>query len=275
MKKGILYLVATPIGNLEDITFRAIRILKEVDLIATEDTRITGKLLKHYNISTPMLSYHKFNERERTNEIIDRLEKGKSIAIVSDAGTPAISDPAQIVVQEAIEHKIKIVPIPGASALLSALICSGISTDKFTFVGFLPRKKNERIYLLTNLKNRKETIVCFEAPYRLKKALLDIKEVLGNRKIAIAKEISKLYENFYHGKIEDILDGFSQINLKGEFTIVIEGNHNKSKISDDEIIYGLKRLVKEESCSRSKAVQEISHRFNIERNRVYRLSLEI
>ena len=275
MEKGILYLVSTPIGNLEDISFRAIRILKEVHLIAAEDTRTTSILLKHYNISTPMLSYHKFNEIKRASELIDKLDRGENIAVVSDAGTPAISDPSQIIVQEAIKNDIKVVPIPGACALLSALISSGISTDKFTFVGFLPNRKKDRISLLTNLKNRQETIVCFEAPHRLKSALLDIKEVFGNRKIAIAKEITKLYENFYRGKIEDILNNFSKVNLKGEFTIIIEGKCDNPEIADAKILSALKKLVNEKNYSKSKAVKQISQKFNLERNRIYRLSLKI
>ncbi|MEK6299207.1 MAG: 16S rRNA (cytidine(1402)-2'-O)-methyltransferase [Acidobacteriota bacterium] len=201
---GTLFIVATPIGNLEDITLRALRILKEADLIACEDTRHTRKLLSHHQISRPTVSYHEHNERERTSELIARLESGANIALVSDAGTPLVSDPGLRVVQEAIERGIPVVPIPGASAFIAAVAASGLPTDQFIFAGFLPSKRTARRARLAELGTLPMTIVFYEAPHRIKQALADAREMLGERRVVVARELTKIHEEFIRGDLTEI-----------------------------------------------------------------------
>ena len=191
---GNLYLVATPIGNLEDITLRALKILKEVDLIAAEDTRNTLKLLNHFGISKPLISYHRHNEEIKCDNLITKLQDGENIAIVSDAGTPGISDPGEIIVKKAIENNIKIIPIPGACAAINALICSGLDTRQFTFLGFLPLNKKLRKEKLEEIKNKKDTVILYEAPHKLKNTLQDLKNILDNRQVVLARELTKIHE---------------------------------------------------------------------------------
>lgn len=223
-KKGKLYLVATPIGNLEDITFRAIKTLKDVDLIAAEDTRQTLKLLNHYDIKKKLISYHRHNEDIKTQILIEKIKEGNDIAIVTDAGTPAISDPGEEVVKAAIENDIKIIPIPGACALINALITSGLNTKEFVFYGFLPTNKKLRKEKLELLNTREETIIIYEAPHRIKETLKELQKSLGNRKIVIAKEITKLHEQFIRGNISEITEELTKIdNIKGEYIILIQG----------------------------------------------------
>ena len=216
---GIIYLVATPIWNLEDITLRAINVLKEVDFIAAEDTRHTLKLLNHLNISKPLMSYYKQNEKTKSDIIIKRVINGENVAIVSDAGTPGISDPGEEIVKVAIENNIKIVPIPGACALINALIASGISSKEFYFIGFLSSIKKEKKEKLEELKNETKTLIFYEAPHKLKNTLELMSEILGNRKITIAKELTKIHEEFLYGKVNDFLN----IEPKGEYVLIIEG----------------------------------------------------
>ena len=218
---GILYLVATPIGNLEDITLRALRILKQVDLIAAEDTRNTLKLLNHFEISKPLISYHRHNEELRVDNLIDKLKNGKNVAIVSDAGTPGISDPGEIIVKEAIKNKIQVVPIPGACAAINAVIASGLDTKEFSFIGFLPINKKLRKEKLNEIKNETKTLIIYEAPHKLKDTLQDLKEFVQNRKIVLAREITKIYEEFIRGDIDYIISRSE--DLKGEMIILIEG----------------------------------------------------
>lgn len=201
---GTLFIVATPIGNLEDITLRALRILKEADLIACEDTRHTRKLLSHHQISRPTISYHEHNEHERTSELIARLEAGANIALVSDAGTPLLSDPGVRVVQEAIARAIPVVPIPGASALIAAIAASGLPTDQFMFAGFLPSKRTARRARLAELGALPMTIVFYEAPHRIKQTLADARELLGERQVVIARELTKIHEEFVRGDLKEI-----------------------------------------------------------------------
>ena len=203
---GTLYIVATPIGNLEDITLRAIKILKEVDLIAAEDTRHTLKLLNHLNIAKPLISYHRHNEDVKTEILIQELKKGKNIALVSDAGTPGICDPGEDVIKKCIEEKISIVPIPGSCAMINALICSGLDTKEFTFIGFLPLNKKNRKEKLEEIKNTDKTIILYEAPHKLEKTLKDLKIILENRKIVLARELTKIHEEFIRENLDDLIE---------------------------------------------------------------------
>ena len=217
---GELYVVATPIGNLDDITLRAIKILKEVDVIIAEDTRHTLKLLNHLNISKPLISYHRHNEEQRKEMIIDKLKNGENIAIVSDAGTPGICDPGEVLIYECIKENIKVVPIPGACAMINALIASGISTKEFTFLGFLPLNKKLRKEKLEYIKNETKTVIIYEAPHKLKSTLEDLKEILEKRKVVIARELTKIHEEFIRGTIDEILEKAD--SLKGEIVLINE-----------------------------------------------------
>ncbi|HOA79954.1 MAG TPA: 16S rRNA (cytidine(1402)-2'-O)-methyltransferase [Defluviitaleaceae bacterium] len=226
---GILYLCATPIGNLEDISYRAVRILKEVDLIAAEDTRHTKKLLNHLNINTPLTSYHEHNKKTKGPVIIEKLKEGLNIALVTDAGTPGISDPGEDLVRLAYENNIKVVPIPGPSALICGLIISGLSTNRFVFEGFLPTDNKERKERLDKLKKEDRTIILYEAPHRLLKTLESLYEVLGNRNISIIKELTKKFEEVYNCTISEGINYYKEYEPKGEFVLVIEA------LSKDEI----------------------------------------
>jgi len=225
MAGGTLYLCGTPIGNLEDITLRALRILKEVDLIAAEDTRVTRKLLSHYQIKTPITSYHQHNKIKKGKELIHLLEKGKNIALVSDAGMPGISDPGYDLVCLAIENKISLVPIPGPTAILSALVISGFPTKHFTFEGFLPASRKNRLKLLKKLKEEERVMIFFESPHRILKSLSDMLEILGNRQIAIMRELTKKFEEVVRGSISEVIDRFNFTPPKGELTIVLSGSN--------------------------------------------------
>ncbi len=218
---GTLYLVSTPIGNLEDITLRALRILKEVDLIAAEDTRKTRRLLTHYEIKTPLTSYFEGNQQSKTERIVARLKGGESIALVSDAGTPIISDPGYPLLQECIAQDINIVPIPGASAVLAAAAVSGLPLHNFTFEGFLSPKSGKRKRQLAQLVNEERTLILFESPHRLCRFLEDALEVLGERNIVITRELTKHFEEIFRGNISEALEKFRTTEPRGEFTIVI------------------------------------------------------
>ncbi|MBS1272008.1 MAG: Ribosomal RNA small subunit methyltransferase I [Candidatus Marinimicrobia bacterium] len=222
--ESTLFVVATPIGNMEDITFRAVRILSEVDAIAAEDTRITKRLLDQYNISTPLTRYHDHNKEQVTPELIARLHGGESLAIVSDAGTPGISDPAFYLVREAIRNDIQCIPVPGPSAGISALIVSGLPTDRWVFEGFLPKKKGRHTRLL-ELSGEERTIVIYEAKYRLLKTLRDLGEYLGEeRQVTVGRELTKKFEEMVRGTCNNVIEYYSNNTIKGEFVIVVEGN---------------------------------------------------
>lgn len=221
--KGTLYIVGTPIGNLEDVSFRVLDILRKVNLIAAEDTRHTRKLLSHYNIHTPLTSFYEHNEEKKTPQLIEKLKNGNSIALVSNAGIPSISDPGYHLIRTVIEENIKVVPIPGPCALILALIVSGMPTDRFVFEGFLGRTKKERMKKLKELSKEKRTIIIYEAPHRISKVLSEIKEILGDRQIAVARELTKKFEEVIRGKISDVEMIFEKKKPRGELTIVIEG----------------------------------------------------
>jgi len=224
-----LYLVATPIGNLEDITLRALRTLKECDLIAAEDTRRTGVLLKHFGISKPMLSYFQFNEAKRSEEIIERLRRGEKIALVTDAGSPGISDPGERVVKAAIATGFRVEPVPGPTALVAALTASGLPTDEFHFIGFLPHKSGQRRKKLETLRDFAGTLVLYESPYRIEKLLGELSEIFPERSIVLARELTKKFEEFLRGHPADLLEQLQKRSVKGEFVVMIGAAQNTSK----------------------------------------------
>ena len=218
--KGHLFVVGTPIGNLEDITLRAISTLQNVDLILAEDTRNSKKLLSAHNIDTKMMSYHEHSNEKETKRIISLLLDGKNLALISDAGTPTISDPGYGLIRDCIKKEIKIIPIPGASAITTAMSVSGLPSDSFTFYGFLPQKKG-RLKKINQLKELDNTIILFESPYRLEKTLNQLKEYLGNRSVVVGRELTKLYEEIIRGNLEDVIKYFSKSKVKGEIVIMI------------------------------------------------------
>jgi 16S rRNA (cytidine1402-2'-O)-methyltransferase len=221
--KGTLYIVPTPIGNLEDMTFRAVRILKEVDMIAAEDTRQTKKLLTHFEIHTPMISYHEHNKYTSGPQIVERLKEGKSIALVSDAGMPGISDPGHELIVSALKEQCAVVPLPGANAALTALVASGLPTDHFYFFGFLERTKKEKKRQLDSLKTVRETMVFYEAPHRLKETLSMMYEVFGERRAVICRELTKRFEEFIRGNLSEAVEWAETNEIRGEFCLIIEG----------------------------------------------------
>jgi len=225
MKSGTLYLVATPIGNLSDISERAIEILNEVSLIAAEDTRISGTLLKKLNIKKPLISYYEHNAVMREEKLINTLISGENVALITDAGTPGISDPGELIVKKCIENDIDVIPIPGACAFVSALIVSGFSTERFTFIGFLPSKATEKEKILNNYKQASETMIFYEAPHRLLKTLESLKNILGDeRKICVSREITKKFEEHKRFTLSEAFDFYNNNPIKGEFVLVIEGS---------------------------------------------------
>lgn len=225
---GILYIVSAPIGNLEDITLRALRILKEVDMIAAEDTRHTRKLLSRYDIHTPMTSYFEHNEIRRSRMLLEKLESGSNIALISNAGTPAISDPGYQIIKMCIESGFDIVSIPGPSAFLAAAVVSGFPLHSFVFEGFLPAKRSRRIKKLNMLSSESRTLIFYESPYRLLKFLADVLGVLGDRELVIARELTKMYEELYRGSVSSAIQKFTDVKPRGEFTIVIKGKQDES-----------------------------------------------
>ncbi|HWY88969.1 MAG TPA: 16S rRNA (cytidine(1402)-2'-O)-methyltransferase [Gemmataceae bacterium] len=222
-----LYLVATPIGNLEDITLRALRTLKECDLVAAEDTRRTGQLLKHFGISKPLVSYFKFSEARRSEELIERLGRGEKIALVTDAGSPGISDPGERVVKAAIASGFRVEPVPGPSALVAALTASGLASDEFHFIGFLPHKSGQRRNKLEGLKTFEGTLVLYESPYRVEKLLGELNEVFGQRELVLARELTKHFEEFLRGTPAELLEIFKTRRPKGEFVVLVRGMDGK------------------------------------------------
>ncbi len=270
MDTGKLYLVATPLGNLEDITHRALKVLAEVDLIAAEDTRHTLKLLNHFGIKQRLLSYYLHNERERSGEIIDKLRSGMNVALVSDAGMPGISDPGNLLVAEAIKEGITVVPIPGASAVVTALAASGLPTNTFWFQGFLPRKAKEQAEILRDLAEVNGTLVFYEAPHRLEATLKNTMEVLGDREAVIARELTKIHEEFVRGSLSEIISRIGKNTLKGEFTILIAGapeeknrqnstnrNNSKSGINDNGEELSLRQKLREIARETGKNTKEV------------------
>jgi 16S rRNA (cytidine1402-2'-O)-methyltransferase len=270
---GLLYVVATPIGNLEDITLRAVRILKEVDLIAAEDTRHTQILLKHYDIHTPLTSYHEHNERTKTQPLVERLVRGENVALLCDAGTPAISDPGYRLIVEATRAGVRAVPLPGASALAAVLSASGLPTDRFVFEGFLPAKKQERKTKLQALRNETRTLILYEAPHRLKESLVDMQEILGDREIVIGREVSKVHEEFLRGRMGEILERLADREVRGEITVVVHGSTERTKVADAELQDEIERLVAE--GMRVKEIAEIvGERHRLSKREIYQIAFQ-
>jgi 16S rRNA (cytidine1402-2'-O)-methyltransferase len=229
-KPGRLYIVSTPIGHMEDITLRALRILKEASIVAAEDTRHTQKLFNHYQIHTPLTSYHDHNKEEKSEILLQRLKEGQSLALVADAGTPGISDPGYYLINRCIQAGIPISPISGPSAFLAALTVSGLPTDAFLFEGFLPKKRTGRLKQLNALKEEPRTIILYESPHRLVRCLHDLAEVLGDRRVVVARELTKLYEEIIRGRLSQIIPKMEGRSIRGEITLVIEGNRSISSM---------------------------------------------
>ena len=229
---GTLYLVPTPIGNLEDMTFRAVRLLKEADFIAAEDTRNTIKLCRHFSIDTPLVSYHEHNKAESGEKLMEELKSGKTVALVSDAGMPAISDPGVDMVKQCVQNEIFVVALPGANAALTSLVASGMDTGHFFFYGFLPRQANERKRELNKLKEIQATLIFYEAPHRLKATVCEMAEQFGERKVCIARELTKTYEEWIRGDLCDAEEIVESITLKGEFCIVVQGEDPKNQLEE-------------------------------------------
>jgi len=275
MDKGTLYLVATPIGNLKDMTFRAVEILKAVDIIAAEDTRNTIKLLNHFEIKNRLLSFHEYSTEERTAGILDMLEEGKNVALVSDAGTPLISDPGEELVRRAAEIGAEIVPIPGCCAAISALSASALNTDKFIFEGFLPKDKARKASL-EKLAGNEYTGILYESPHQLKKTLIDLKETLGgDRRITAARELTKLHEQVIRTDIDGLIEYFNENEPRGEFVLVVEGKKGEeNKTSDSMIVDELNQQLKLEVTNK-KAILNTSKKLNVSKNRVYKIALNL
>ncbi|MBD2498609.1 16S rRNA (cytidine(1402)-2'-O)-methyltransferase [Nostoc sp. FACHB-280] len=273
---GTLYVVGTPIGNLEDITFRAVRILQTVDLIAAEDTRHTGKLLQHFQVKTPQISYHEHNRNSRIPEILEHLNHGKAIALVSDAGMPGISDPGYELIKACIDAGIKVVPIPGASAAITALSAAGLPTDKFAFEGFLPPKAQQRREYLETLQTESRTLIFYESPHRLTDTLQDLAEVFGDeRQIVLARELTKLYEEFWRGTIADAIAHYQQREPQGEYTLLVAGTPaTQLLLNETQLKAELQQLISQ-GISRSQASRQLAKFTSLSRREVYQLALSI
>jgi len=267
---GILYIVATPIGNLEDITLRALRVLREVDWIACEDTRQTRKLLEHFGVSKPMMSYYDHNESARAAELVERLQTGVSVALVSDAGTPLISDPGYRLVQAAIAAAIPVVPIPGASAAISALSAAGLPTDAFRFCGFLPPKSTQRRKVLEQFKSETATLIFYETPHRILEALEDVEAVMGVRPVVVARELTKLHEEFLRGPAAEVRANLgSRPSVKGEITLLI-GKTDEVQ-ADDTPLEDAVRAAEQQGMPRMEAIKHVAKQRGLAKREVYRL----
>ncbi|MBQ6820656.1 MAG: 16S rRNA (cytidine(1402)-2'-O)-methyltransferase [Clostridium sp.] len=281
MEFGKLYLVPTPIGNLQDITLRALNVLNSVDEIAAEDTRTSLKLLNHFDIKKSLFSYHKHNEQGKSLDIINKLKSGINIALITDAGTPGISDPGSIIVSKCIEEGIDFEVLPGATAITTALVYSGLDTTKFIFRGFLPRENKERKPIIEEIKNIRDTIVLYEAPHRLLNTLEYIKENIGNRKIAVCRELTKLHEEIYRGTLEEALEYFIENRPRGEFVLVIEGKSDELIKSEEESKWNSlsieEHLIQtiESGINKKEAIKIVAKERGIAKKEVYKYSTDL
>ncbi|MBU3113141.1 16S rRNA (cytidine(1402)-2'-O)-methyltransferase [Clostridium lacusfryxellense] len=278
---GILYLVPTPIGNLKDITLRALEVLESVDLIAAEDTRQSLKLLSHFNIRKTLISYHQHNEQGRSQNIIDQIKEGKNIAIISDAGSPGISDPGSVIVAKCIQQGVEFVVLPGATAITTALVYSGMDTTKFIFRGFLPRENKDRKPIIDDLIDRSETLIFYEAPHRLLNTLEFLKENLGNRKISMCRELTKLYEEIIRLTLEEAVEYYKQNSPRGEYVLVIEGK-SKEDIDKDERAKWDSLTIEEhiirymdDGISKKDAMKKVAKDRDLPKSEIYKHSLDI
>lgn len=268
----MLFVVGTPIGNLEDITFRALRTLKEVDLIACEDTRRTQKLLNHYQIKTPTISYHEHNEMTRAPELVIQIEEGTQVALVSDAGMPGISDPGYRLVHLAIRHNIPVVPVPGAAAFVAALAAAGLPVDKFRFLGFLPSKKLARRKALEELKGAAKTLVFYEAPHRVVEMLKEVREILGDRPVVVAREVTKVHEEFLRGSASEVLDRLVKKPVKGEITVLV-GSASEAEaggVRGELLREELARVMREQALDERAALKVVARRRGVSKSEAYR-----
>lgn len=271
---GQLFLVPTPIGNLEDMTCRAVDTLASADLIASEDTRHTQKLLNHFKITTPQISYHEHNENQRADELISQLKAGKNIAQVSDAGTPCISDPGSRLVKRAIAEDITVTPLPGANAALTALIASGLSSESFTFIGFLPRSKNDRRESLEQWVNRPETLIFYESPHRLKKTLSDIGAIFGSKRPAsLCRELTKKFEEFIRGTIDELIDWTESNEVRGEFVLIVGGNPDPAPQiqydPEESVINHVNRLITTQKIKPKAAMKQVAKIRHLKTSDIY------
>lgn len=268
---GTLYLVATPIGNLADITLRALQILKDVELIACEDTRHTRKLLQHYGVTTKTVSYHEHNEQQRAAELIDLLRQGSDVAVVSDAGTPSISDPGFRLVRAAIENEIAVVPVPGPSALISALIAAGLPTDEFFFAGFLPAKSNARRARLNELRSVPGTLIFYEAPHRLAATLKDAYEILGEREAVVARELTKLHEEIRRGRLSQLTADYTEkTDVRGEIVVLIDRTVIGETVTSDQSVAALVNQFEQEGLDHRAALKKAARELRLSRAEAYR-----
>lgn len=272
---GTLYLVGTPIGNLEDMTFRAIRILQTVDLIAAEDTRHTGKLLHHFQIATPQLSYHDHNRHSRTAELLERLQQGKAIALVTDAGMPGISDPGYELVKLCADEGILVVPIPGPNAAIAALTASGLPCDRFTFEGFLPAKAQARRVRLEALQTETRTLIFYEAPHRLRPTLQDLLLLGADRPLVLARELTKLHEEIWRGTVADAIAHYKTREPQGEFTLVVAGATLEQPVLSEAVIKTELQNLLNQGLSRSDASRQLAQQTALPRRQIYQLALSM
>lgn len=281
MNSGKIYLVPTPIGNLKDMTLRGLEVLQSVDIVAAEDTRQSLKLLNHFEIKKPLISYHQHNEQGKSEDILEMVREGKSIAIVTDAGTPGVSDPGAIIVQKCIENNIEFEVLPGATAITTALVYSGLDTTKFLFRGFISRETKERKILFDEIRNSKESLIFYESPHRLLSTLNLLHTELGNRKIAVCRELTKLHEEIRRGSLEEIINYFSERSIKGEFVLVIEGKQqeqidreNKEKWEELSIEDHI-RLLMNEGLNKKESIKKVAKDRGLQKNIVYQIATEI
>jgi 16S rRNA (cytidine1402-2'-O)-methyltransferase len=274
-KKGTLYIVATPIGNLEDITFRAVRILREVDLIAAEDTRHSRKLLTHYGIATPSTSYYDHNKNIKGAVILDKLKQGLSVALITDAGTPCISDPGYQLIRDAVAADIPVIPIPGPSAAIAALSASGLETDAFAFEGFLPNRQGKRRNNLLALKEEKRLLIFYESPNRLNATLTDMLEILGDREAVVAREVTKVFEEFTRGLLSEIITAYKDRQVKGEIVLLISSAKQDQENKEISLSKMLELLLDKEKLSLKDAVKRIAAETGMQRSVVYRQALDL
>ncbi len=277
-EKGKLYICGTPIGNLDDITFRAVKTLENVDLIAAEDTRRTEQLLNHFKIDNKLTSYHEHNEREKAKKLIAELKDGYDIALVSDAGMPGISDPGLILIKEAIKVNIEIIPVPGPTALIPALVVSGIQTDKFSFFGFVPKKGKEREEFIEELINEEKTSIFYESPYRVKKIFEDLSEKIPERKAALVREITKIHEEKIYGTVNEIIKKIESKEIKGEIVVVIEGRTKEDLDIESWTDIGILehvQLFMENGYTKKEAIKEVAEIRDIQKKKVYKEAIQI
>lgn len=278
---GKLYVVPTPIGNLKDITLRALEVLENADVIAAEDTRQTLKLLNHFNIKKQMISYHKFNENIKSDDIINMLKNCKQIALVSDAGTPGISDPGSVIIKRCIEENIEFEVLTGATAVTTALVYSGLDTSKFLFRGFLPRENKDRKPIIEDLKNRQETLIFYESPHRLTKTLEFLHKELGNRRIAICRELTKLHEEILRLTLKEAIDYYTEKETRGEYVLVVEGKSIEEVIKEEQKVWEnlsieehIKRYI-EQGLTKKESIKKVAKDRGVPKSEIYKYSLKL